>query len=68
MTEAQTYGDGYRQAIKNANVERQIALRILREEMQAQIDKLSDALREIIVADGGQGECSRIARKALGVK
>ena len=66
MTEAQTYGEGYRQAMKNAAVERQIALRILREEMQQKIDRLSDALREIIVADDGKGPCSKIARKALG--
>ena len=66
MTEAQTYGDGYRQAMKNANVERQIALRLLREDMQKQIDLLNDALRQIIVADEGKGPCSVIARRALG--
>jgi hypothetical protein len=66
MTEARTYGDGYRQAMKNASVERQIALNILREEMQAKIDALNEALRQIIVEDGGKGACSKIARRALG--
>lgn len=66
MTEAQTYGEGYRQAMKNASVERQIALRLQREEYTKIIDDLKAALRSIIVADGGEGECSKIAKAALG--
>jgi hypothetical protein len=66
MTYAHSYGDGYRDAVKHAGVERQIALRLLREQMQGDMDALKKALREIIAVDQGQSPCTDIARKALG--
>jgi len=66
MTYSQSYGDGYRDAVKHAGVERQIALRVLREQMQGEVNVLKKALRAIIAIDQGQTPCSEIARKALG--
>lgn len=66
MTMAQTYGEGYRQATKHAQIEKQIALRIQREEYTKVINELKAALREIYIADKGEGECSKIAKAALG--